>query len=421
MVFGTVAGTVIIAPLVAALAVGIGVPILLAYVYGIVPISLCRSGGCGVTKNNNGGVRFAFDDENTDNLNFFNYNANTAAATAAAATSPPSATGTVVVETSASSSHKKKASKKKGDTSVKVPISAIESKSSQHEITDSAKSNTKKNLHTEGGLSQTPVLVLITIANKMELDNEAGDYSSEKLIARPKTKLKSKSSSSRHHASPTVSDEATKASRRSNLKTSFNIKSGLASKCGSVELLKLTKSYSTSSSPSEMVQQQQQQVASDCVDGTAAATALTANMMRASNRNNENNINLSSSSSSQHLLDNCGDEAKKLQHHAHKPDQVTNPSIGDVSIGALTSRSVSGSNLFDFEGKARRQHSKPDDQNDQNSLVTAYIDNASHIAIASSSINDYSIKSFPLPGGDPKEACSVSTNPSVTALAGSIK
>lgn len=62
---GTVFGTIIVAPLVAALAVGIGVPILLAYVYGVVPISLCRSGGCGVTTNNNGGVRFAFDDEPT--------------------------------------------------------------------------------------------------------------------------------------------------------------------------------------------------------------------------------------------------------------------------------------------------------------------------------------------------------------------
>lgn len=72
IVVGTVAGTIVVAPLVAALAVGIGVPILLAYVYGVVPISLCRSGGCGVTTNNNGGVRFAFDDENTDNLNFFN-------------------------------------------------------------------------------------------------------------------------------------------------------------------------------------------------------------------------------------------------------------------------------------------------------------------------------------------------------------
>ena len=43
---------------------GIGVPILLAYVYGVVPISLCRSGGCGVTTTNSGGVRFDFDDDN---------------------------------------------------------------------------------------------------------------------------------------------------------------------------------------------------------------------------------------------------------------------------------------------------------------------------------------------------------------------
>ena len=42
---------------------GIGVPILLAYVYGVVPISLCRSGGCGVTTTHSGGVKFAFDDE----------------------------------------------------------------------------------------------------------------------------------------------------------------------------------------------------------------------------------------------------------------------------------------------------------------------------------------------------------------------
>lgn len=74
IVISTVTGTIILAPLVAALAVGIGVPILLAYVYGVVPISLCRSGGCGVTKNNNGGVRFAFDEETADNANFYNYN-----------------------------------------------------------------------------------------------------------------------------------------------------------------------------------------------------------------------------------------------------------------------------------------------------------------------------------------------------------
>ncbi len=39
-------------------------PILLAYVYGVVPISLCRSGGCGVTTTNSGGVRFEFEEEN---------------------------------------------------------------------------------------------------------------------------------------------------------------------------------------------------------------------------------------------------------------------------------------------------------------------------------------------------------------------
>jgi hypothetical protein len=47
----------------AGLAVGIGVPILLFYVYGVVPVSLCRSGGCGVSTSG-AGVRFDFDDEN---------------------------------------------------------------------------------------------------------------------------------------------------------------------------------------------------------------------------------------------------------------------------------------------------------------------------------------------------------------------
>ena len=42
--------------------VTIGVPILLAYIYGVVPISLCRSGGCGVITSA-AGVRIAFDDE----------------------------------------------------------------------------------------------------------------------------------------------------------------------------------------------------------------------------------------------------------------------------------------------------------------------------------------------------------------------
>lgn len=62
-VVGGVTASVVISPVLAGLAVSIGVPILLAYVYGVVPISLCRSGGCGVSTSG-GEVRIAFDDEN---------------------------------------------------------------------------------------------------------------------------------------------------------------------------------------------------------------------------------------------------------------------------------------------------------------------------------------------------------------------
>ncbi|XP_043931097.1 E3 ubiquitin-protein ligase RNF19A [Protopterus annectens] len=64
---GGVTLSVIVSPVVAAVTVGIGVPIMLAYVYGVVPISLCRSGGCGVSAGNGKGVRIEFDDEN-DNV-----------------------------------------------------------------------------------------------------------------------------------------------------------------------------------------------------------------------------------------------------------------------------------------------------------------------------------------------------------------
>jgi len=55
--------SIFVSPVLAAVAVGIGVPILLAYVYGVVPISLCRSGGCGVTTSASG-VRIELDEEN---------------------------------------------------------------------------------------------------------------------------------------------------------------------------------------------------------------------------------------------------------------------------------------------------------------------------------------------------------------------
>ncbi|XP_032390896.1 E3 ubiquitin-protein ligase RNF19A [Etheostoma spectabile] len=67
VIAGGVTLSVIVSPVVAAVTVGIGVPIMLAYVYGVVPISLCRSGGCGVSTGNGKGVRIEFDDEN-DNI-----------------------------------------------------------------------------------------------------------------------------------------------------------------------------------------------------------------------------------------------------------------------------------------------------------------------------------------------------------------
>lgn len=62
LVTSGVVTSVLISPILTAVAIGIGVPILLAYVYGVVPISLCRSGGCGITTSSSG-VRFDLNDE----------------------------------------------------------------------------------------------------------------------------------------------------------------------------------------------------------------------------------------------------------------------------------------------------------------------------------------------------------------------
>ena len=61
-VTGGVLAAVVISPVLAGLAVGLGVPVLLAYVYGVVPISLCRSGGCGLSTSASG-VRIDFDED----------------------------------------------------------------------------------------------------------------------------------------------------------------------------------------------------------------------------------------------------------------------------------------------------------------------------------------------------------------------
>ena len=53
-VTGGVVCSIILSPFLAGLAVSIGVPVLLCYVYGVVPIALCRSEGCGVTTSSSG-------------------------------------------------------------------------------------------------------------------------------------------------------------------------------------------------------------------------------------------------------------------------------------------------------------------------------------------------------------------------------
>ncbi|XP_055512351.1 E3 ubiquitin-protein ligase RNF19B isoform X1 [Leucoraja erinacea] len=59
---GAVTLSVIASPVIAAVSVGIGVPIMLAYVYGVVPVSLCRGGGCGVSAASGKGVKIEFDE-----------------------------------------------------------------------------------------------------------------------------------------------------------------------------------------------------------------------------------------------------------------------------------------------------------------------------------------------------------------------
>ncbi|XP_065347244.1 E3 ubiquitin-protein ligase RNF19B-like isoform X2 [Cloeon dipterum] len=56
-----VISSILVSPFVALTVVSIGVPILLFYIYGVVPVSLCRSGGCDVSTSGSG-FHFDFDD-----------------------------------------------------------------------------------------------------------------------------------------------------------------------------------------------------------------------------------------------------------------------------------------------------------------------------------------------------------------------
>ena len=59
--FGVVV-SIALSPFLAGFAVCVGVPLLLCYVYGVVPIALCRSEGCGVTTSSSG-VKIDIDED----------------------------------------------------------------------------------------------------------------------------------------------------------------------------------------------------------------------------------------------------------------------------------------------------------------------------------------------------------------------
>lgn len=58
-----VVGSLVVSPVLAVMAVGVGVPIMLAYVYGVVPLSLCRNGGCGLSDSSKPQDDDGIDDE----------------------------------------------------------------------------------------------------------------------------------------------------------------------------------------------------------------------------------------------------------------------------------------------------------------------------------------------------------------------
>ncbi|EGT32195.1 hypothetical protein CAEBREN_05064 [Caenorhabditis brenneri] len=58
-----VVGSLVVSPVMAVMAVGVGVPIMLAYVYGVVPLSLCRNGGCGLSSSDSSLALADIDEE----------------------------------------------------------------------------------------------------------------------------------------------------------------------------------------------------------------------------------------------------------------------------------------------------------------------------------------------------------------------
>jgi hypothetical protein len=417
IVVGTVLGTIVVAPLVAALAVIIGVPILLAYVYGVVPISLCRSGGCGLTTAA-GGVRLAFDDDVTnDSASYFTGLANN-------------------ISNNFSNSETKKANefkysktrvkhsknfKTKTNNAVTIPISAIESTRPESIIVSACANNkgesanaaslTVQNAQSTDSNLQTPILVTITMANKgnavpsnitsSSSSTKRGNKSSKKnstiMTTNTTTSASATITSSNSHPRRSSSSSASITHRKkagkncknsknnnntdvtdytslnnyknvhyiNNTNSSQNTNTAASVICGSMENKasfsgdKLNNIKRIGSSSNCSNQETTTNLADD-ETGTAinlltmkqlisdGASTTTTSPNAASNRQVDENL----SKKSKKLTTNYsigGGGGSKATHASQK-----NPSIGEISIGQsigafTTSFSASGSNLFNAD------------------------------------------------------------------------
>ena len=403
IVVGTVFGAIIVAPLVAALAVGIGVPILLAYVYGVVPISLCRSGGCGVTTNNNGGVRFAFDDENTDS-NFVNLNTLTS----------------VGGGTNATNSQKRndllKTKKSENNLTVTIPISAagdlIRSDSNNNNNdskdlnnTDIQVPNNSVNISNNNN-AQTPVLVTITMATK-----SSNNYSSDLNGCNNKSSIK-KHRHHHHNHHTSKSKKSSKSKINNNTKKTNN---SVSVACGTVELKSKDNVNNKISSSSSNVINVSPAGDAEILAGTAMSTMRKLNTLIDNKNENEkkqidNNLNNNNNDNK-----SCSNSNKKVSNNnSRKVSNINNPSIGDISIGAYTtsfSASLSGSNLYqdddddDDEDENVNSDNEEDSQDDGNDDddVQSNINTNSDSASNSKMMNDHdSASNIALAGGSIK-------------------
>ncbi|CAF0702843.1 unnamed protein product [Brachionus calyciflorus] len=342
IVVGTVFGTILVSPLVAALAVGIGVPILLAYVYGVVPISLCRSGGCGVTTN--GGVRFAFDDE--ENIfNFSNTNNNN-----------NQAIGNSNINNT--------------NNSVTVPISAIEPKpensvvvSTQSSSVKAKKSSLKK---------QTPLYVTITMASNSDTTNVSTNTN--------KTKTRNRSTSNRR--------------KNSSSKNSKKVTTSLANTCGSVEVLsskneKLTLSKTNSGAHIQGTLDTETGTGMTILDKNLSekttSDSSTSNIIEKLNETKTDLTEIIEIKNSCHSTRRSSTSSKRLNENSIKKmissKIVNNPSISEMSIGLA---SLSATSAYHYKDE---DEDFDEDQDSTDSKMDLYDrESASNKALAGASI-----------------------------------